>query len=105
LAKYARNDEDVRKLGNVARRVGVTFNRGAADPRLPTGRATDGDLSKRRVVAIALEDLAELMIVALAREGRAASDNVPILQQELAKRPGVVSMRLKSFDVRRARRR
>src|SRR4029453_18627793 len=82
--------------------VSVTFKGHAADPRLPTGSATDGNLSKRCVVVVALEHFTELMIVALSCDRSAGGYDVAILEQELAKRSCVVSSGFERFHVRRA---
>ena len=48
---------------------------------------------------IPLEDFAELMIVALARNRRTRGHDVSVLDQELSHRTGVVPSRLEGFDI------
>ncbi len=51
-------------------------------------------------MVVPLEQLAELMVVALAGGRRARRHDIAILQQELAERAGVVAMRFERLDIR-----
>ena len=65
-------------------------------------RSTDGRFAERGVVPIALQDFAELVIVALARNRRTRGHDVSVLDQELSDGAGVVASGLEGFDVRLA---
>ena len=54
-------------------------------------------------MAIAFQDLAELMAMALARDRGTGGDHVAVLEKKLSDRAGVVPSRLERFDVRQAR--
>ena len=103
LRECAWHEEVVVESRHIARRIGVALDREPGDPRLPTRGSTNGRFAKRGVVPIPLEDLAELMIVALSRNRRARRHDVSVLDQELSDRTGVVASRLEGFDIRLAR--
>jgi hypothetical protein len=92
LAESARNDERIFEARYVAGRVGVPFNGEAPYPRVTPGGATHGDFAERRVVMVALEYFAELVVVSLSGDRSPRRHDIAIPQQELAERSRVVSM-------------
>ena len=53
-------------------------------------------------MAIALDDFAKLVVVALPRNRGACGHHVPALEQELPEGAGIVPLRLQRFNVRLA---
>ena len=104
-ANDAWHEKVVVESWHVMRRIGVTLDGESSNPRLPSNGSADRCFAKRRVVSIPLEDLAELMVVALSSDRGARGHDVPVLDQELAHGTRVVSSRLEGFDIRLAGRR
>ena len=73
-----------------------------ADPRLSAGGSTHRHFAEERVVAIAFDDFAKLVVVALPRNRGARGHHVPALEQELREGAGIVPVRLQRFNVRLA---
>jgi len=93
------HEEVIVESRHVVRRIRVTLDGKSSDPRLATRGSTNGGFAERGVVPIALEDFAELVIVALSSNGRTRRHDVAVFDQELAHGTRVVSVCLEGFDV------
>ena len=99
LHEDARNRERVGELRQVTRRIPVALHGRAEHPCVPSSRAAHRNLAKIRLVPIAFEHLAKLMMVSLAIDGDASREDVAVTKQRLAHRACVYTHGFKRLAI------
>ncbi len=81
-------------------RIAVPLQGRPGHPGVPSGGATQGRLGKQRLVPVALEDVAEAMVVPLAGHGAANGHDVAVGEKGPPHESSVEPQGIEGFDSR-----